>query len=114
MQSDAEALLLAQYLVGLYDQPELRINEVTVNLHDKTSDEVAKLVQAEIGDTLKIRFTPNKVGSVISQNAIIIGIQHRVGIDQHEVTYYFASIAFYPFILNNSTYGLLDTGVLAY
>ena len=114
MQSDAEALLLAQYLVGLYDQPELRINEVTVNLHDKTSDEVAKLVQAEIGDTLKIRFTPNKVGSVISQNAIIIGIQHRVGIDQHEVTYYLASIAFYPFILNNTTYGLLDTGVLAY
>jgi hypothetical protein len=114
MQSDAEALLLAQYLVGLYDQPELRINEVTVNLHDKTSDEVAKLVQAEIGDTLKIRFTPNKVGSVISQNAIIIGIQHRVGIDQHEVTYYFASIAFYPFILDNTTYGLLNTGVLAY
>jgi hypothetical protein len=114
MQSDAEALLLAQYLVGLYDQPELRINEVTVKLHDKTSGEVAKLVQAEIGDTLKIRFTPNKVGSVISQNAIIIGIQHRVGIDQHEITYYFASIAFYPFILNNSTYGLLNTGVLAY
>jgi hypothetical protein len=114
MQSDAEALLLAQYLVGLYDQPELRINEVTVKLHDKTSDEVAKLVKAEIGDTLKIRFTPNKVGSVISQNAIIIGIQHRVGIDQHEVTYYFASIAFYPFILDNTTYGLLDTGVLAY
>jgi hypothetical protein len=114
MQSDAEALLLAQYLVGLYDQPELRINEVTINLHDKNSDEVAKLVKAEIGDTAKIRFTPNKVGSVISQNAIIIGIQHRVEIDQHEVTYYFASIAFYPFILNDTTYGLLNTGVLAY
>jgi len=114
LTDDTESFNLANYLVGLYDQPELRINTITVNLHDKTSLEVAQLVTAEIGDTLQIRFTPNKIGSVIAQNAIIIGVQHSVGIDQHEVTFNFASLAYYPFLLDSAIYGLLDSGVLVY
>lgn len=114
LTDDVEANSLANYLVGIYDEPELRINSVTVNLHDKTPAEVAKLVTAEIGDTLKIRFTPNQIGSVIAQNAIIIGINHSIGIDQHEVAFNFATLAYYPFILDSAVYGLLNSGVLVY
>jgi hypothetical protein len=114
LTTDAEALNLANYLLGIYDQPELRINQITVNLHNKTPDEVAKLTTAEIGDTVKIRFTPNQVGSVIAQNAIIIGVSQGIEIDQHQVTFTLGRVAFFPFILDDAIFGLLDSGILAY
>ena len=114
LTTDSEALNLANYLLGIYDEPELRINEITVNLHDKTPTEVSKLTTAEIGDTVKIRFTPNQVGSVIAQNAIIIGISQGIDIDQHQVTFTLGRVAFFPFILDDAIFGLLDSGILAY
>lgn len=114
LTTDAEALELANYLLGLYAEPELRISEMTVNLHDKTPEAVAKLISAELGDTVQIRFTPNQIGSVIAQNAIIIGIQQGIGIDQHELTYTFATLEYFPFLLDDELYGLLDSGILAY
>jgi hypothetical protein len=114
LTTDTEALALANYLVGLYDEPELRISEITVNLHDKTSEEISKLISSEIGDTVQVRFTPNQIGSAIAQNAIIIGIAQSIEIDQHKVTYTLATIESYSFILDDLTYGLLDSGLLAY
>jgi hypothetical protein len=114
LTTDSEALNLANYLLGLYNRPELRINEITVNLHDKTPTEVAQLTAAEIGDTVKIRFTPNQVGSVIAQNAIIIGVSQGIEIDQHQVTFTLGRVAFFPFILDDAIFGLLDSGILAY
>ena len=114
LQTDAESFDLANYLVGLYDQPELRISEVTVNLHDKTPEQVEKLVIAEIGDTVQVRFTPNQIGSQIDQYAIIIGISHGIEIDQHRVTFKLARVAFLPFVLDDDIFGLLDTGILAF
>ena len=114
LQTDEEALQLANYLVGLYDQPELRISEITVNLHDKTADQVGRLVTAEIGDTVQVRFTPNQIGSVIAQYAIIIGVSHGIGIDNHQVTFKLARVAYLPLVLDDPVFGLLDTGILAY
>lgn len=114
LTTDAEALNLASYLLGLYDQPELRISNITVNLHDKTPQEVEKLVTAEIGDTAVVRFTPNQIGAVIAQNVIIVGISQDAGIDQHQVTFTFGRVDFFPFILDDAVFGLLDTNILAY
>jgi hypothetical protein len=114
LTSDTEALNLATYLVGLYNVPELRISEITVNLHDKTGAQVAKLVSAEIGDTVKVRFTPNKVGAVIAQDAIIIGISQNIEIDQHQITFTLGRVAYFPFILDDEIFGLLNSGILAY
>jgi len=114
LTTDAEALNLASYLLGLYDEPELRINTITVNLHDKTPEEVAKLVTAEIGDTAVVRFTPNQIGAVIAQDVIIIGISQDVGIDQHQITFTLGRVDFFPFILDSAIFGLLDTNILAY
>lgn len=114
LTTDAEALNLASYLLGLYDEPELRISNITVNLHDKTPEEVEKLVTAEIGDTAVVRFTPNQIGAVIAQDVIIIGISQDVGIDQHQLTFTLGRVDFFPFILDDAIFGLLDTNILAY
>lgn len=114
LTSDAEALSLAGYLVGLYDEPELRIDQLTVNLHDKTDAEVANLLNIEIADVTQIVFTPNRVGEAISQYAIVRGIQNNIGIDTHELTFNFGSVAIFPFILDDPIYGRLGGAYPAY
>jgi hypothetical protein len=114
LTTDTEALTFANYLVGLYDQPELRINEVTVNLHDKTSTQVGNLTNLEIADVIQVIFTPNKIGSAITQYARITGIRNNIGIDQHQMTFELDSVSVTNFVLNSAQFGILDTNILAY
>ena len=114
LTSDAIALELAEYLVGLYDEPELRINEITVNLHDKTSQEVDDLLTIEIADVVNVIFTPNQVGAPIDQFAIVTGIKNNIGIDRHELTFNLGSVSAFPLILDNPIYGRLGGSLPIY
>ena len=105
--SDADSLALGNYLLNLYEQPELRFNSLTVNLHDKSSAKVQTLSKLDIGGAAQIIFTPNNIGSPIEQYAVVIGVQHDIGIDRHTVTYSFSSIFYIPIILDDPIYGRL-------
>jgi hypothetical protein len=114
LTTDTEAFNFASYLVGLYDQPELRINEVTVNLHDKTPEQVDQICLLEIADVIQVIFTPNQIGSPINQYAMVTGFSHDIGIDQHQVTVQLASVSVTNFVLDSAQFGILDSGILAY
>jgi len=114
LTSDTEAFNLASYLVGLYDQPELRINQVTVNLHDKTPEQVDQICLLEIADVVQVIFTPNQIGSPINQYAMVTGISHDIGIDNHRVSIQLASVSITNFVLDSAQFGILDTNILAY
>ena len=105
--SDADSLDLANYLINLYEAPELRFNSLTVNLHDKTSAQVEKLSTLDIADAAQIIFTPNQTGSAIEQYAVVTGVSHSIGIDRHTVTYFFSSIFYIALILDDPIYGRL-------
>lgn len=107
LTSDTESSYLSSYLVGLYDQPELRINAVTVLLHNKTPIQVTDVLDLEISSVVQVKFTPNQTGSVISQFGIVIGIKHNISIDTHSVTFYLGTTLSSPFILDNPIYGRL-------
>jgi hypothetical protein len=109
--TDTESLELANYLINLYELPELRLNSLTVNLHDKTSAQVQKLSMLDIADAAQIIFTPNQTGSAIDQYAVVTGVSHNIGIDRHTVTYFFSSIFYIALILDDPIYGRLG-GVL--
>ena len=114
MQTNDEALNLASYLTGLFDEPELRINQITVALHDKTPEEVEALVTTDIGDAVEIRFTPNQTGSPIVKNAAVIGVSQSIGLDSHDLTLSLGSVAYFPFLLDDLIYGILDNNILSY
>jgi hypothetical protein len=114
LTTDTEALALAEYLVGLYDEPELRINEITVNLHDKTSTQVDNLLNIEIADVVNVIFTPNRIGTAINQYAIVTGIKNNIGIDRHELTFDLGSVSAFPLILDNPIYGRLGGSLPVY
>lgn len=121
LTTDTEASYLAAYLVGLYDEPELRINEVTVLLHDKTPTQVTDILDLDISDVVQVKFTPNEIGSQIDQYGIIIAVKHSIGIDTHSVTFGLATTLSSPLILDNAIYGRLggsleqyDTSTITY
>jgi hypothetical protein len=114
LTTDADSLLLANYLLGRYDQPELRFSSLRVNLHDKNTSDQAELLAVEIQDVLKIIFTPNGIGDAIDRYGLVTGIKHSIGIDTHTVTFDFGSVQDFPLILDDPIYGRLGGALPLY
>ncbi len=108
METDADALLIAGFLLNDYSLPELRFSSVGFTLHDKTEATQNLLCGLEISDVVRVVFTPNGIGDPISVFAIITGISHNVGIDRHDINFEFGSTVDLAFILDSDVYGVLD------
>jgi len=105
--TDTEALSVANYLLGQRDEPELRFSKLTVQLENKSGDQLTNLLDTEINDVYKISFTPNNLGDAIEQYGIVTGINQSIGIDRHSMSFEFGGIAGFAFILDDSFYGIL-------
>lgn len=87
--TDAQAL--ADYLVRKYAEPDLRFERVTVELAALGTADQTKVLGLEISDVVQVEFMPNKIGTRISKNVQVIGINHAIGIDRHSVNFTLAS-----------------------
>jgi hypothetical protein len=121
LTTDTEALALANYLSGIYKDPELRINEVTVVLEDKNDVQVDRLTAIEIGDVVQVVFTPRGFGTQVDQFAVVVSIKNNIGIDRHSMTFGLGAVNIYPLILDDPYYGrlggrypLYDTAITSY
>lgn len=108
METDADALQVAEFLISKFDLPELRFSSVSISLHDKDLETQNKILGLEINDVIQIVFTPNNIPPAIDEFGLITGISHTIGIDQHLVTFDFGSAQGFPFRLDNEIYGVLD------
>ena len=114
LNSDADALTFADYLVGRNDNPELRFSNVSVQLEGKDIEQVSKILAAEINDVYKVVFTPNGLGDPIEQYGIVTGIRHQIGIDRHTVSFEFGSVQDFVLILDDPIYGRLGGSLPVY
>jgi hypothetical protein len=111
---DFEAAELAAYLLTVYDEPDLRISSLEVNLHDKTPEQQGKLLDIDLQDVFLIAYTPNGIGDPFEQYGIVQGIRETIGIDFHKITYDFGSMRKFRFILDHPVYGVLGGGLPLY
>jgi hypothetical protein len=114
MNSDADALELANYLLSQYSEPEYRFETLTVKLEALSSGDQADVLGLEIGDVAEIKFTPNNVGSQIYKFASIIRIDHDIQPASHQITFGFQTLDYASLVLDDTEFGLLDTGRLGF
>lgn len=114
METDADALVTAEYLLNLYSLPELRFTNIGFTLEDKTTAIQDDLLALEIGDIIRIRFTPNGIGDPIDQYQIITGVSHEIGINSHLINFDFGTTVGLVFVLDSEVFGILSDGVSGY
>lgn len=110
---DAALQNAADFYVGRYAEPELRINSVTVELADLSPTQQALVLNTELWDAVDVCFTPNGIGDPIERAVVIDGIEHAIGFTSHTVTFTFTQ-QLAAFILDSPDYGVLDQNILGF
>jgi hypothetical protein len=104
---------IANVRIATYKQPQLRIEQMRFSPRRLTSMYSATITD-DIGTRITVKRRPQGVGSVISKELIVEGISHDIGISSWETTYNLSPAPLAFFILDSSTFGVLDTNLLGY
>lgn len=113
LETQQQALDLANYLLNLYSQPVSRFQSVTVLLHGLTTTQQNTCLALDIGSVIRVVYTPNRVSTAIDKYCMVEGVTHELHPMYHAMTFQLSNLADgfggHPFILDDATYGLLDT-----
>lgn len=104
---------LAIEFLELFAEPEYRVQQISVNLHDLTPTEQEKILGLDLGSVTQLQFTPNNIGDPIDRYMSIISITHRVTPDRHFVDFGFQEVKFLSLVLDDAVFGRLDQNTLA-
>ena len=113
LASLADAQALANWQLSLYSEPVYRVNALTVNLDGMTSTQAGQVLDLELGDAVQVSWTPNGVGSAVTQIVSIDGIEHQATPAMHEVTFTLSQ-TLAAFILDDPVFGVLDDDILGF
>lgn len=109
--SDSAALTLAQNLLDIYKEPAYRFDNIQLVVSALSAPNRDTVLGLEMGDVITVTrtFATGTPASVTADYGIE-RIVHQITPDRHVVTLglYVADIVF-PFILNDATFGVLDT-----
>jgi hypothetical protein len=116
--NDTEAESLATFYATNYSTTKLRFEEVEVSVskYDQPSylsDTQLKLVYADIGDFVNVKYRPNDIGDTISQGKEIIGITHRITPNDYSMSFVLDDARKWTLILDDAVFGKLDEYRLA-
>jgi hypothetical protein len=116
MDTDAQAADMAGYLLSIYKDPTTRIASITVNVSDLSDANQATVSALDIGDLVRVLWTPRGIAGQVDQTIAVEGVDHYwTSGDVHMMTLrtspYFQSNAFR---LDDPVYGVLDSSVLAF
>jgi hypothetical protein len=115
LDSDTQSLDMANYLLGIYSEPELRVAELTVELAALDSTQQASVLALDIASVISVTWTPNGVGSSLTRSCIVEGIAHDITPDSHTVTLSLGDADRRSFLqLDDPIFGTLDHNVLAF
>lgn len=103
----------ANFRLATYKQPSMRVQSLGVNPRANTTIYTG-LIGDEIGTRITVNRRPQGVGSVISKQLLIEGVSHEIGPRTWSATYNLSPAPLPFFVLNDATYGVLDSNYLGY
>ena len=103
---------LAAYTIARFAEPEYRFGAIQVNLDTLGASDKADVIGIEIGDVLRITFTPNSLPPALVQLGQVINIAHNVTNSRHDIVFSLAAVDFTFLVLDDAEFGTLDNGNL--
>lgn len=101
---------LAEFLVARYGDPEYRFEGITVDLNAITSQQRAQVLGIELGDVVRVDFTPSNVPPALTRYGKVIGLGYSVTPSSQEVLLQLQSTEGSIFVLDDAVFGRLDAG----
>lgn len=114
LNSDTDSALLASYLLSKYSEPEYRFEALEIELARLTTAQQNEVLSLELTDVIRIKFTPNGVGTSIDKYALITGIQQQSNSVSYRVTIGLSTLDYANFVLDDSVFGQLDDDRLGF
>lgn len=114
MQTNTEASDLASALLATLKDAETRIDQVSVDITDMTSDTASYLFPLELLDVVTARKQMPDGSTLLTERICVQGMQFNFTPNRSVVTYYLAEPLIKGFILDDWVYGRLDYNGLGY
>jgi hypothetical protein len=110
LNSNAQNTELANDLLANYSQPEYRFERLGVDINSLSTEQQNQILGLEMGDLVKVIFTPNNVPPKIEQFAEVIRIEHDITPYSHRVILGFEYAGVGYFTLSDDLFGRLSRG----
>lgn len=109
LEDENQCADMADFLLGLYKNPETRINSLTVKLEALTATQQQQVLALDVTSLVCVTWTPNGVGDEIDRVSAIQGVEHRIGPASHHVTFRLMDVSRQGlWTIDDPVYGLVD------
>ena len=112
---DSEAVDYANYILGRYDEPLLRVEGISITPQKNPTVMWPAVLAADLVYQVNVERTPQGVGTAIDQDYTIEGVSHHI-----EPKFWRTELQLSPadtpgaFILDSTSQGILDTNTLGW
>jgi hypothetical protein len=113
LADDVQAEALGAWIVGEYAQPSIRIDRITVDVGMLSINQRADLFGLDLGDVVRVTFTPQNVGLPIDRYVTVDAVEHSITPNDHRVSLDLSD-ASPGFILDSAAFGVLNSSKLGF
>jgi hypothetical protein len=108
-----QAQNIADYLANTFGEPQVRVDSLAVNLAGLNGPQTGRVLGLELGDVVRVLFTPSGIGDQIEQVAVVDSIEHSIQPQQHTIRFGLSE-ARIGFTLDSLELGVLDVNKLGF
>jgi hypothetical protein len=104
---------LATYILQQYADPKIRIDRISVDLGVLSTAQRTDVLALDLGDVVRVRFTPQRVGQPIDRYLTVDALEHSISPSTHQITLDLSDVII-GFILDDPTFGVLNSSNLGF
>jgi hypothetical protein len=112
--NDTVVANMANELLTIYRNPELRVESVTIATDSLSAANQTTIIEADIRSVVRLTYKPVRLGATVVQYYYIIGVSHEIQNARHITTWSLGSLGNQAFKLDSNIVGVLDRNILGF
>lgn len=114
LSTQAQLNEVADILLLTYKQPDYRFNAIQVDIDALDDAQRADVLALELGDIVRVDFTPSSIPPQITRSGRVIGISQSHQPDRSTMTVSLEDLQGVPLVLDSPVFGIIGLATLAY